>query len=417
MADKKYSIILAASDQTRAAFDSAKRNIQGLEAPLLSIKSAFGALAGGLVISTLKNLSDEYLQAAMSSNKLAAVLRSTGYAAGLTAAELENLVQQTSRMALIDDEQVRDGVSALLLFRNVQGDVAKAAIRLGAEMTQLGGDMSSAMQQIGSALESPLDAGKKLKAMGVFVSDGQQEMIKSMMESGDIAGAQGMILDLLNAKYGDLSATMNTGAIADSKRLTIAWGELLETMGKAPAESGLSGWAASRLTEINNIIEQSTIAERTMLMIPGLRTYARAAIAGRAAESGSQASAAEQAQADAGAVLKAQQDLQQKLDAFLANDEQEGMKRLKRISDATKKQNEEDDKDVIEKAKKAYEYGEKQTADLINKQQERFIAMRQMAEDSDASDLERSQLKQERLLADLEQQRMIMATDHELTLA
>lgn len=333
MANKQYSVILSAEDHTRAAFDSARRNIQNLEAPLLSVKNAFGALAGGLVISTLKMLSDEYLVAATSVNKLSAVLHSTGYAAGLTATELENLVQQTSKLALIDDDQVRDGISALLLFRNVQGDVAKEAIRLGAQMTQLGGDMSSAMQQIGSALESPLDASKKLKAMGVFVSAGQEAMMKSMMEVGDIAGAQGMILDLLNQKYGDLSATMNTGAVADAKRLSLAWGELLETLGKAPAQSGLSGWLANSFEEIKNTLEQATALEAGMLLLPGLNRRARASIAARAGIT-DKASAQEQAMADEGIELKARQDLQQKLDIFLANDEQEGIKRIKRIEKA-----------------------------------------------------------------------------------
>lgn len=60
---------------------------------------------------------------------------------------------------------------------------------------------------------------------------------------------------------------------------------------------------------------------------------------------------------------------------------------------------------------------EKQTFDLVNKQQERFVALRQSAEDAEATDLERAQLKRDRELEQLELQREILATDHDLTLA
>ena len=314
MADKRYGIILSAKDETRAAFDSAKRNIESMEAPLLSVKNAIGAFAGGLVMTTLKNLSDQYLESAISVNKLAAVLHSTGYAAGLTAAELEDLVQQTSRLQLIDDEQVRDGVSALLLFRNVQGDVAKEAIRLGAEMTQLGGDMSSAMQQIGSALESPLDASKKLRAMGVFLTENQKDLIKTMTEAGDVAGAQGVILEALNKKYGDLSATMNTGAIADSKRLKIAWDELLETLGKAPAESGVSGWLATQLERTKWLVENLTTANGLRIMFLGNANESKQRALWETLPGSAPGSSSGDKQAQEGLRLKAQQDMQDKLD-------------------------------------------------------------------------------------------------------
>lgn len=343
MADKKYNIKLTASDETRSAFASVKQSFDGvqagaknLEAPLLSVRNAIGAIAGGVIISTLKNLNDEYLQAAASSNKLAAMLQSTGYAAGITATELENLVQKTSKFALIDDDQVRDGVSALLLFRNVQGDVAKAAIRLGAEMTALGGDMSSAMSQIGAALESPIDASKKLRAMGVYVTDAQKDMIQSMTESGDVAGAQDMILDLLSRKYGDLSQTMNTGAIADAKRLTIAWGELLETMGKAPAESGFSGWLAGNLERIDATINKLQEVNGWQILVAKQLDDQQALwefLPGSADDGGQ---SKEQVQADNGVALKRQQDLQDAHAAFLANDEKEGASRVKKMAEIAK---------------------------------------------------------------------------------
>lgn len=437
MAEKKIGIVLTASDQTRSAFDSARHNVDSMQAPLVSLNKLWGAVATGAVANAILTVNAAYLESEKSVKKLNAVLQSTGYAAGLTATELESIVQKTSRMQLINDDDVRDGVSALMLFRNVQGDVAKEAIRLGAEMTQLGGDMSSAMQQIGSALESPIDAGKKLKAMGIFVAETQQEMIEAMVEAGDTAAAQGMILDLLNQKYGDLSATMNTGAVADSKRLAIAWDELLETLGKIPGESGFSGWMATQIASADTLIQRLQTADGWRILFLGDANKGKQDALARE-QKDSTGTDVEKAKVADGLRIKAAEDLQKKLEKFLADDERGGLKRIETaqkvadreaelgglrtknaIEQLEKEQAHQDrlgglrTKNAIEQLEKEQEH----TANLAQAQQDIFAALRQTAEDAGATDLQRAQLKQERQLFDLEQQRFIMANDHALTLA
>lgn len=63
-----------------------------------------------------------------------------------------------------------------------------------------------------------------------------------------------------------------------------------------------------------------------------------------------------------------------------------------------------------------YQRQEKQSTDLTNLQIGRFETLQQAAEDYGATELERAEFEEARQLADLERQRMILATDHNLTL-
>jgi phage-related protein len=66
----------------------------------------------------------------------------------------------------------------------------------------MGGDLKGATMQVGKALQDPTQGMLALRKTGVSFSESQQQIIKDMQATGDLAGAQQMILAELNKEFG-----------------------------------------------------------------------------------------------------------------------------------------------------------------------------------------------------------------------
>lgn len=420
MADTKTKIILSASDETRAAFESAKRNIGSMEAPLLSLRNGFNAIATSAVVSTViafgKAAIDAAEEAEQAQLKLQAVYKATGGAVGFTTNELNNMADAMADMTHFDDESIRNGMSEIIKFGNVTGAVFKDSLKVIADYAAFSGqEFPAAASAVAQALAGPESAAKLLKTAGVILTEQQKDLIKSLKDAGDEAGAQRVILTELEGTYSGMEAALNSGLTGATKALNKEWGNLLETFGKtsggtAIAERMVGGLASAIHRVRESIDDASTHYQNSVLFNKGKG----AAIQLSAPGAGDTGPLAGKTIADVQAVNAAIAATQKAADDAAAA---KFVERMKKLGAETKKLNEEDDKYWIEKAKKEYDAGEKQTFDLVNKQQERFVALREVAEDAEATDLERAQLKLERQLTDLELERQIMAADHELTLA
>ena len=257
-------VVITGEDRSGGAFESLKRKLMDTERNFDRLKSVMSTLGVGLSLggafAFIKGAAEQFLEAEKSINRLNAVLQTTQHSAGLTANELERLTQSLSKTTLIDDEQIRDGITQMLIFKNVTGDVAKEAITLGANYAAaFGGDVASAMQNVGRALDSPADAARALRALNVRLTDSQQDLIKGFIETGEVASAQALILDVLKGKYGDLAAQINKGPLAESERMKRAWDEMLEAFGKGPVGTGFFGWAAQGFEDIKGFLSDPTI--------------------------------------------------------------------------------------------------------------------------------------------------------------
>jgi hypothetical protein len=68
--------------------------------------------------------------------------------------------------------------------------------------TALGTDLKSASIQVGKALQDPILGITALRRVGVNFNEEQQELIKTMVETGDVIGAQKYILQELATEFG-----------------------------------------------------------------------------------------------------------------------------------------------------------------------------------------------------------------------
>lgn len=148
---------------------------------------------------------------------LEARLKSTRYAAGLTAEELKNMSERLRDMSIYEDDAILSAENLLLTFKNVKGDTFERATRAVLDMsTAVGGDLESSVLRIGKALQEPTKGITALRRVGVQLTGTQEEMIKNFVKVGDVAAAQNIILKELESQFGgSAKAARNTlgGAI------------------------------------------------------------------------------------------------------------------------------------------------------------------------------------------------------------
>src|SRR5688572_6484355 len=146
-----------------------------------------------------------------------AVIKSTGGAAGVTAAQVEKLAGNLSKVAAVDDEVIQSAANVLLTFTRVKDQVGAgndvftrttaAALDMSAA---LGGDLQGSVLQLGKALNDPVAGMSALTRSGVSFTEQQKDQIKTLAESGDLLGAQKIILAEVNQEFAGAAAANAT---------------------------------------------------------------------------------------------------------------------------------------------------------------------------------------------------------------
>jgi hypothetical protein len=142
-------------------------------------------------------------EAAQVDAKLEAVIRATGNAAGFTADELADIALVYRDLTNIDDDVIKGAQTVLATFKEIKGDQFTRATAAALDMsTVLGGDLSGAAMQLGKALNEPLRGMAALSKSGVSFTAEQKALVESMVEVGNVAGAQNIILAEMEAQFG-----------------------------------------------------------------------------------------------------------------------------------------------------------------------------------------------------------------------
>jgi hypothetical protein len=185
--------------KTGRAISSVGRGMTlGLTLPIL----AFGKLAA-----------DEMVEAQKANAQTAAVLKSTGGVANVSAKHVNKLATSLLDLTGIDDQVVQGAENMLLTFTNVRNEVGKgnkifdrATVTALDMSTALGVDAPKAAMMLGKALNDPARGITALRRVGVTFTDQQTKQIKEMVKSGKTMQAQKMILRELNREFGGSAA-------------------------------------------------------------------------------------------------------------------------------------------------------------------------------------------------------------------
>lgn len=138
-----------------------------------------------------------------------AVLTSTKGIAKVTAKEIGNLSQRIMEKTGIDDEAIQSGQNLLLTFTKIRNEAGRgndifnqATMATTNLSVAMGKDLSSSAILVGKALNDPIKGVGALSRAGVQFDASQKETIKTMVESGNVMGAQKLILKELETQFG-----------------------------------------------------------------------------------------------------------------------------------------------------------------------------------------------------------------------
>lgn len=259
----------------QTSFGNVERSLGSLTSLAGGLKGVLaGALSIGSVVQFGRAIMDSTLEAERSTALLNATLRSTGYAAGLTARDVEGLVAELSKVSGFDDDPIREGTTALLRFRDISGETFKEASRLAVDLAvATGRDLPSSFVAVGKALQNPITGMKGLRDAGVQLSEGQAELAQKLMDTGRTAEAQKLVLDQLAASVGGSGATAGGGLTGATRSLANAWDDLLKNLGRTAIVSQTTRGAldslAGGLNFANRLLAQQDSGLAGTINVPG----------------------------------------------------------------------------------------------------------------------------------------------------
>jgi hypothetical protein len=236
---------MASKFQIPIAFKSDPRGLKEAEGALAGFgKKLAGigaAVAGAFAVRAVFNFGKEAVLAAeqvsTANNTLIAVAKATQVFGAETDKVTKSLISfaKAQEMRIGVDENVVKNVQAQLLSFKRLSVTAGETGGVFERTTQAAFDMAVVLKKdagaqaiaLGKALEDPVRGLTALRRGGTVFTAEQEKVIKALVDSNDLLGAQTLILDELESQYGgaaEASANM-------SDRLRLAFGNIKEAVG------------------------------------------------------------------------------------------------------------------------------------------------------------------------------------------
>lgn len=217
--------------------ENAKASSRAIGGEMESLGGVASRVIGGIALGGLvHSVFGEADEARKVGAQTEAVLRSTGGAANVTAAEVGDLATSLSNLAGVDDELIQSGANLLLTFKSVRNeagagnDIFNQATAIALDMSKaLGTDLTSAVTMVGKALEDPIRGVAALRRVGANFTTDQMDQIRVMVATGRQMDAQKLILRELTTEYGGSAAAQATA----TDKMKVAAGNLAEKLGTA----------------------------------------------------------------------------------------------------------------------------------------------------------------------------------------
>ena len=233
----------AAARKSDDTLKKIQRTARGLGTALAAGFAAIGASnAIGAIIRNTVEAEDALRQ-------LEQRIKSTGGVAGVAAPELVAFAKQMQSVTTYGDDAIIAMQGLLLTFTNIRGQQVYGATEAILDLaTAMGTDLNSAALQVGKALNDPVKGLSALGRAGIQFSDQQRDVIKRLVETGQTAEAQNIILAEMQRQFGGAARAASQTFGGAIEQLKNAFGDLLEADG-----GGLTD-ATSALNEFTKLL-------------------------------------------------------------------------------------------------------------------------------------------------------------------
>jgi hypothetical protein len=225
------------ADKSRVASDASKtlaRDVQTAETALgrtsrglvaataastgffRAVSFASGAfLIGAGIGAAIGSAVQEFKNMTIVGAETTAIIKATGGAANVTAKQVDELAKQQLRLTGTDDELVKKAADVLLTFRNIRNeagagnDVFTRSVKAVQDIAAVfNTDLRGSAVQLGKALQDPVRGVTALRRSGITLTQGQRDLIKSLVESGRQLTAEKVILNEVEKQVGGTAAAI-----------------------------------------------------------------------------------------------------------------------------------------------------------------------------------------------------------------
>lgn len=218
----------------------------GLAVGAVAAAAGIGAMVVGLGSSVKEAMAAEEAQA-----QLNATIKSTKGVAGMTSKALNEQALALSKVTRFEDDAIIASDALMLTFTNIGKDTFPQATKATLDLaTKFKMDLQSATVMVGKALNDPIKGLTAMGRAGVQFTEKQKDMIKAMVEVGDVAGAQKIILKELELQVGGSAEAAGKTAAGQMDIFKNSLGNIKEEIGGAliPVMQSLIGWLGPKLT-------------------------------------------------------------------------------------------------------------------------------------------------------------------------
>jgi hypothetical protein len=227
------------------------------------------AFAGGVFF---KSVIANTIESENALAQLNATIKSTGGAAGLTSEELVEMAQGLQAVTTFGDDAIISMQAQLLTFTKIGKDVVPKATEAILDLaTKMGGDLKGAAVQVGKALNDPVKGITALSRVGVTFTEDQKAVIESLVRTGDVAGAQKIILAELAVEFGGSARAARDTFGGALTSLQNSLGDLLEGSGGNLTD------AKTAVEDLNKAISDPAVKEAFATITAGILSVATAA--------------------------------------------------------------------------------------------------------------------------------------------
>lgn len=215
--------------------EKAEAQLGGINKSVASIgKSVVAAAAAFITFRKAINIATEAMkaheQALIAMRQIEGTLQATGKAAEYSAQELSKMAGELQAVSNFGDEDILQGATmSLLRFDGISKDMFPRVQRMAVDLGEAMGGLENASRTLGISLADPTLGITRLRRAGVMFTESQEATIKALVEVGDKAGAQEILLSGLEEKYKGLAFA----SISATTQMNNAWDDYLEAMGKS----------------------------------------------------------------------------------------------------------------------------------------------------------------------------------------
>lgn len=199
--------------------------------------------------------------------QLEAVVKSTGGAAGFTVPQLVKMSEEFQRTTTFADDAVQSMQAVLLQFTRLGGPEFEKAQQAVVDISaRMGTDLVSSARLVGRALQDPVKGMSALSRAGITFDKSQQDVIKRLAESGQMAEAQQLVLAELEKRFGGAAAAARNTFGGALKALENSFNDLFEVSSEGSSK------ATASLNRLADVLQDPAVKMAADTLFSGLIT-------------------------------------------------------------------------------------------------------------------------------------------------